>query len=166
MTTTISDYLQNRTECFTKTVLHVHIQARVLVRSWFWFVQNSDSRDWPKKLTNETTGKGSWIFRIQRFFFASLRWNKHKNPRHLFDHWLRNTAHKPRLENLKAPANWDLLVFQYYYTWSTRTLVATINKVSVSKFQTPLLQYCWREYSLHLRNNLLRPWKGARIPAW
>ena len=77
---------------------------------------------------------------LSDFFFAPLFWNKHKNPWHLFDQWLRSTAHKPRLENLKAPTNWDLLVFQYYNTWSTRTLVASINKVSVSKFQTPLLK--------------------------
>jgi hypothetical protein len=91
------------------------------------------------------------ILGFSDFFFASLCWNKHKNPRYLFGQWLRNTAHKPRLENIKAPVNWDPLVFQYYNTWSTRRLVATINKVSVSKFQTPLLQKCWREYSLHLR---------------
>jgi hypothetical protein len=90
-------------------------------------------------------------FQDSTIFFASLCWNKHKNPWHRSDQWLRNTAHKARLENLQVSANWDLLVFQYYNTWSTLTLVATINKVSVSEFQTPLLQQCWREYSLHLR---------------
>lgn len=68
------------------------------------------------------------------------------------DTWrLRDTALRPPLKNLKAPAKWDMLVFQYYNIWSICTLFTTINRVSVSKFQTPLLRQCWRQYSHHLR---------------